>query len=139
VSAQDAILGRAVRFLPNDEDDESIFGIRSKSITFIGEALDSTSDDDDSWQKFHHEAPRRGISITAEGIAKGGLIKRVAQEGNVLRLTDWTLYAPNVGTWTGNWVASGFGISAETDALATFSGTINSDGALVFAPDEDYT
>jgi predicted secreted protein len=135
VSANSAFLGRLVQLLPNDTSDDSIFGLRSKSIQFLGEALDSTSDDDDSWQRFHPEVPRRGLSIAASGIAKGGLIKRVAQEGHALNLIDWSLHVPTVGVWTGDWIASGFAIDAETDTLATFNGTINSNGPLVFDPE----
>lgn len=132
MSVNSAFLGRLVKLLPNDESDDSILGLRSKSITFIGEALDSTSDDDDSWQRFHPEVPRKGITMACEGIAKGGLIRRVAQEGNVINLIDWSLVVPTVGVWSGDWIASGFSISSETDTLATFSGTINSNGPLVF-------
>ena len=135
--ASGAFLGREIRLTPNDSDDQLVLGVRSKTINLIGEALDITSDDDDSWQRFLTEAPRKGISMTVDGIAKGGFMKAVAEAGNVLALTDYSAFCPQVGTWTGNWVVSGISISGETDGLATFSATINSNGELTFDPDAD--
>lgn len=135
--SDDAFLGREIRLTPNDSGDQLVLGVRSKTLNLIGEALDTTSDDDDSWQRFLTEAPRKGISMTVDGIAKGGFVKAVAEAGNVLALTDYDAFCPRVGTWTGNWVVFGISISGETDGLATFSATINSNGPLVFDPDAD--
>ena len=132
-----AFLGREIRLTPNDSGDQLVLGVRSKTLSLIGEALDITSDDDDSWQRFMTEAPRKGISMTVDGIAKGGFMKAVAEAGNVLALENYDAFCPNVGTWTGNWVVSGISISGETDGLATFSATINSNGELTFDPDAD--
>lgn len=129
-----AFLGREMRLLPNATGDENVLGVRSKTVNLIGEALDITSDDDDSFQAFLTEAPRQGISMTVDGIAKGDFIKAVAAAGNVLALVDYTLEAPLVGQWRGNWVVSGVAITGETDGIASFSATINSDEALVFTP-----
>lgn len=132
-----AFLGREIRLTPNDSNDSTVLGVRSKTVNLIGEALDITSDDDDSWQRFLTEAPRKGISMTVEGIAKGSFIKSVAEGGNVVALADYDLFCPQVGTWTGDWVVSGISISGETDGLATFSATVNSNGELTFDPDAD--
>lgn len=137
MSANGAFLGRELRLLPNATGDDPVLGIRSKTVNLIGEALDITSDDDDSFQRFLTEAPRQGISMTCDGIAKGAFVKRVAEASNVLALVDYTLEAPLVGTWRGDWVVSGVSLTGETDGIATFSATINSDGPLVFTPSEE--
>lgn len=132
-----AFLGREIRLTPNDSSDATVLGVRSKTINLVGEALDITSDDDDSWQRFLTEAPRKGLSMTVDGIAKGDFIKTVAEGGHVVALEDYDMFCPQVGTWTGNFVVSGITISGETDGLATFSATINSNGELTFDPDAD--
>ena len=137
MSANGAFLGRELRLLPNATGDDPVLGIRSKTVNLIGEALDITSDDDDAFQRFLTEAPRQGISMTCDGIAKGAFVKRVAEAGNVLALVDYTLQAPLVGEWRGDWVVSGVSLTGETDGIATFSATINSDGPLVFTPAEE--
>lgn len=133
MSANGAFLGRELRLQPNATGDEAVLGVRSKTATLIGEALDITSDDDDSFQRFLTEAPRQGITMTVDGIAKGQFISRVAEAGNVLALVDYTLECPEVGEWRGDWVVSGVSLTGETDGIATFSATINSDGPLVFS------
>ena len=57
--------------------------------------------------------------------------------GNVLALVEYSLQAPLVGEWRGDWVVSGVSLTGETDGIATFSATINSDGPLVFTPAEE--
>lgn len=135
MSANGAFLGRALKLVPNASGDEAVLGVRSKTVNLLGEALDITSDDDDSFQRFLTEAPRQGINMTVDGIAKGAFVQRVAEAGNVLALTDYTLECPNVGNWRGDWVVSQVNLSGETDQIATFSATINSDGPLVFTPE----
>lgn len=132
MSASGAFLGRELKLEPNATGDEPVLGVRSKTVNLIGEALDITSDDDDSFQRFLTEAPRRGVTMTVDGIAKGQFVARVAEAGNVLALEDYTLVCPEIGEWRGDWVVSGVTLAGETDGIATFSATINSNGELVF-------
>jgi len=134
-----AFLGRAITLSPDNDEDEPVLGVRSKTVNLLGEALDITSDDDDSFQRFLEEAARKGISMTFEGIAKGGFLKRVADGGNVVVLKEYSLYVPGVGTWQGDWIVSGVSFSGETDGIATFSATVNSNGVLTFTEEPEAT
>src|SRR5690606_9545147 len=128
------------KLLPNDSNDTSILGIRSKTLNVIGELLDATSDDDDAWQKFHDEVARKGVSFNVdEGIAKGDFISLVFDNvvtGNQLILQDYTLWVPNAGGLRGNWIVSNVSMSLPQDGLAGFTATINSDGELTRVPAE---
>lgn len=134
-----AFLGRAIKLEPNNAEDAPVLGVRSKTVNLLGEALDTTSDDDDSFQRFLEEAARKGISMTFEGIAKGGFLRRVAEGGNVVVLEDYSLYVPGVGVWSGDWIVSGVSFTGETDGIATFSATVNSNGPLEFTAEPEDT
>lgn len=132
-------LGREMRLTPNDSADPLVLGVEQKDVSLLGEALDITTDDDDSWQRFGEEPPRQGITLSVSGKAKGGFLKRLAESNNVLVLEDYNLFCPQVGTWTGNWIVSGVQLGATKDQYTTFSATINSNGELTFDPDADGT
>ena len=107
-------------------------GMRTKNVTFLGEAVDTTSDDTSGAQEFITEAPRTGVTIEVSGITKdSALIDTITTEG-VVELTQYVLNFVDIGkTITADWVLSNVSFGVEYEDAVTFSFTMGTNGAFV--------
>lgn len=103
--------------------------LRTKTINFNGELVDVTTADDSGWTTtLDGVFNTQNVSLALEGVLKSDTLSDMAFDGtqSSMTLTVGTLF-----TLTGDWqFQPGFSIGAPHDGETTFSGTLQSVGAI---------
>lgn len=118
-----------------------IAGVRTKSLSFAGEPVDVTTDDDTGFRTLLAESGQEAIDISVEGLTKDVVIRGAALGSGSLMLTDITLEFPKTGTQlaTGDTISGTFFLTSleesgtYNDAM-TFSASLQSSGAWIYTP-----
>ncbi len=122
--------GRAVIFSLDDTDmaDE----LRTKTVNFNGELVDVTTDGDSGWTTtLDATFNTRNVSFAVEGVLKTDTLTDMAFTGTQ---TAAVITIDDLFTLTGTWqFQPGFSIGAPYNGETTFSGTIQSTGAVTKA------
>lgn len=116
-------------------------GVRTKSLSFAGEPVDVTTDDDTGARTLLAESGQEAIDLSVEGITKDTVLRAAALGSGSLMLTDITLEFPKTGTQvtTGDTISGSFFLSSleesgtYNDAM-TFSASLQSSGAWTYTP-----
>lgn len=112
-----------------------VAGMRSKTITYGAETIDTTSDDDDGFRKLLENAvAQRQFDLGLEGILKDDELLEVAAKPEGLAVGVYTLNIPGFGTITGTFVWSGFEYQGPYNDAAVYSCTIQSSGEFTVTP-----
>lgn len=130
------LLGRAITFVSAGSPlvGTVLTGMRSKSLTVQGEAIDITTDDTSGWQEFLVSAPRLGYTLEVSGITKDTNILDAVETSGVAALENYVLdFGALSKTVTGNWVLSNVSFGIEYEDAVTFTCTIQSDGVMEVA------
>lgn len=120
---------------------EVIAGVRTKSLSFAGEPVDITSDDDDGYRTLLDVSGQEALDMSVEGITKNTLLRAAALTGGGLMLTDITLEFPKTGTQavSGDTISGSFFLASleesgtYNDAI-TFSASLQSSGQWTYTP-----
>lgn len=126
--------GFASRLVLVRRGDEVIAGVRTKTVNFNGEAIDTTSDENDGWQTKIPTYGVRGVSLQVEGVVKGNVLKNAWATQDVIN--DMTMEWPD--GWAVN-AAFAFNNYVETganDGEMTFTCTFESSGEVAIDPGE---
>lgn len=111
-----------------------IAGLRTKSISFNGEPIDITTDDDSGYRTLLGDPATLSIDMSVDGITKDNSLRNTALSGGTLLLTNINVTFPNGDTITGDfYLASVEESGAYNDAL-TFSASFQSSGAWTYTP-----
>ena len=106
--------------------------LRTKTVTFNGELVDVTTDGDAGWMEtLDATFNQQSVTVALEGVLKTNTLPTMAFSGtkNTMTITVAGLF-----TLTGAFqFQSGFQVGAPYNGEMTFSGTLQSAGAIVRA------
>jgi predicted secreted protein len=106
--------------------------LRTKTVTFNGELVDVTTDGDAGWMEtLDATFNQQSVTIALEGVLKTDTLPAIAFVGTK---TTMTITIAGLFTLDGDFqFQSGFQIGAPYNGEMTFSGTLQSSGAIVKA------
>jgi predicted secreted protein len=111
-----------------------IAGIRTKGISFNGEPIDVTSDDDSGFRTMLDDAGTYSIDLSIEGITKDDNLRAEVMAAGSLMLTDVIVEYPDGAQLSGNFFLTSLEESGTYNDAVTFSGSLQSSGAWTYAP-----
>lgn len=109
---------------------EQIAGIRTKTLTFEGEPIDVTSDENDGWRTLLSTYGTRGLTASVEGVTKSHQLKVAALSQQVI--TELTFTWPDGFEVIGDFALANYAETGEYTDAATFSCEFRSSGELAF-------
>lgn len=109
-----------------------IASVRNKSISFAGEPIDITSDDDEGFRLLLAEEGQKSIDMSVDGITSDAVLRGLALTGTDLLLTDINLLWPNGDTLTGDFFLSSFEESGPYKDAITFTASLQSSGPWIY-------
>jgi predicted secreted protein len=106
--------------------------LRTKTVTFNGELVDVTTDGDAGWMEtLDATFNQRSVTVALEGVLKTDTLSAIAFAGTK---STMTITIAGLFTLDGEFqFQSGFQIGAPYNGEMTFSGTLQSSGAIVKA------
>src|SRR6478609_2283295 len=107
-----------------------IAGIRTKTLTFEGEPIDVTSDENDGWRTLLSVYGTRGLTASVEGVVKSHQLKIAALSQQVM--SELTFTWPDGFEVVGNFALSNYTETGAYDDAATFSCELRSSGELSY-------
>jgi predicted secreted protein len=129
-----ARLGRQVQLLwGNGSPQQPIEGLREKGVTFGGDAIDVTSDEDGGFRTLiENTVGQRELNITLSGVSKSPILRRARAAGQTS--ANATLIYPNGDTITGLFELVKYEETDKYNDAATFTAEIQSNGEYVYTP-----
>lgn len=111
-----------------------IAGIRAKTISFGGEPVDITTDDDNGFRTLLAEAGQKKIDLSFEGVTKDNLLRQATLGANPgeLLLTDVNILYPNGDTLSGNFFLTQLEETGNYNDAIKFSGSLQSSGEWTY-------
>jgi len=107
-----------------------IAGIRTKTLTFEGEPIDVTSDENDGWRTLLSVYGTRGLTASVEGVVKSHQLKIAALSQAVM--SELTFTWPDGFEVVGDFALSNYTETGAYDDAATFSCEFRSSGELAY-------
>ena len=112
----------------------TIGGSRQKSITIGNDPVDvTTSDSASRWQELLGGVAIRKFEVSVEGVLQGNFVDKfvvnAAMSGNPVQ---FDIIAPNLGTFSGNFIITNYKADAEHTDAAKFSCSIMNTGSVTF-------
>ena len=111
-----------------------IAGVRTKTVTFNGEPVDVTSDDDSGFRTMLAEAGQKSIDMSVEGVTKDNELRSAALSGTSLLLTDVNIEWPNGDTLTGDFFLNSVEETGTYNDAITFTSSFQSSGSWTYTP-----
>lgn len=111
-----------------------IAGVRTKTITFNGEPVDVTSDDDSGFRTLLATAGQKSIDMSVEGVTKDNELRSAALSGTSLLLTDVNIEWPNGDTLTGDFFLNSVEETGTYNDAITFTSSFQSSGSWTYTP-----
>lgn len=105
-----------------------IAGIRTKTLTFEGEPIDTTSDENDGWRTLLATYGTRGLTASVEGVTKSHQLKIAALSQAVM--SELTFTWPDGFEVIGDFALANYAETGPYDDAATFSCEFRSSGEL---------
>jgi predicted secreted protein len=109
-----------------------IASVRNKSISFAGEPVDITNDDDLGFRTLLAEEGQKSIDMSVDGVTTDAVLRGLALSGSSLMLTDINIEWPNGDTLTGDFFLSSFEESGAYKDAVTFTASLQSSGPYVY-------
>ena len=110
-----------------------IAGVRTKSLTFAGEAVDVTTDDDDGKRKLLEASGQESIDMSVEGLTKDENLLAIPAGGGT-RIEEYTIDMPWGGSITGDFRLNSVELGAEYQEAISFTAEIQSTGDWTYTP-----
>lgn len=110
----------------------AITGMREKSISLNGEAINVTSDEDNGWQALLAEAAENSVEITVSGVTKTTAIKNDWWAGTRTRTAVYTW--PDGSSLSGSYMITAYSEGAPYNDAVTYELTLSSTGAMTYTP-----
>jgi len=113
----------------------SIGGLRTKGLSFNGEAVDITNSDSASqWRELLAAGGVKSLSVSGAGVFKDDAQDAIIQTKFYAQTLDnWELTIPGFGTYTGAFLITAYEYGGEHNNEVTFTLTLESSGEPVFA------
>ena len=106
--------------------------VRNKSVSFAGEPIDITSDDDAGFRLLLAEEGQKSIDMSVDGVIKDAVLRGQALSGSSLMLTDVNILWPNGDTLTGDFFLASYEESGAYKDAITFTASLQSSGPYVY-------
>ena len=127
-----ASIGRATLLKKNAV---AIAGIRTKSISWSGDSIDVTTDEDSGVRLLLAESSQEQISISFDGVEKSTTIRDIALTiGTTKMLTDITYELDDGTVISGDFRLVSYERGSPYQDGTTFSGSLESSGPWVLTP-----
>jgi len=116
-------------------------GIRTKTLSYSGESIDLTSDEDLGKRLLDADAAQEQIDISFDGIAKDATLRDLVLGSSSKLLEDITLEFPVItsgntaATLAGDFRLTGYEEGGTYNDAITFSGTLESSGDWTYTPE----
>lgn len=110
-----------------------IAGVRTKSLTFAGEAIDVTTDDDSGKRTLLEASGQENIDMSVEGMTKDENLIAVAL-GTGTRIETYTIEMPWGGSISCDFRLNSVELGAEYQNAVTFTAEIQSTGDWTYTP-----
>lgn len=111
-----------------------IAGVRTKTVTFNGEPVDVTTDDDSGFRKLLAEVGQKSIDMSVEGVTKDNELRSAALSGTSLLLTDVNIEWPNGDTLSGDFFMNSVEETGAYNDAITFTSSFQSSGEWTYTP-----
>lgn len=107
-----------------------IAGIRTKTITFEGEPIDTTSDENNGWRTLIPVYGTRGMTMSVEGVVKSNVLKISALSQQVMEAI--TVEWPDGFKVEGSFAVANYAETGSHDGELTFSCEFRSSGEVEY-------
>ena len=125
-------IGRATLLKKNDV---AIAGVRTKSLSWGGESIDVTTNEDAGVRLLLAESAQEQIDISFDGLEDGSTIRNIAlATGTTKMLTDITYELDDGVIISGDFRLSSYERGSPYNEGTTFSATLESSGPWVVTP-----
>lgn len=115
------------------DDTVVLAGVRTKTVTWGGEPVDVTTDDEASFRTLLAEAGQQQIDMTVEGVIKDDNLRgQILNNGGTIQLTDINVEYPNGDTITGNFVFVNYEETGTYNDAVTFTCGFQSSGQWTY-------
>jgi len=111
-----------------------IAGVRTKTVTINGEAIDVTTDDDSGYRTLLGDPATRMIDLSVEGITKDDTLRAIVAGGGSQMLTDITIEYPDGAVIAGDFYLVSVEEAGEYQDAVTFSASLQSSGEYTYTP-----
>lgn len=123
--------GRKVDFLWNAA---AILGVREKSLSINGEAVNVTSDEDDGVQILLAEDAETSVQIELSGVTKDTVLRVAKLAGGASLQEDVTLTYTNGDAISGTFQLGPYSEGQPYNEAVTFTASLMSTGAVTYTP-----
>lgn len=111
----------------------TIAAVRTKSLSWGGEPIDITTDDDAGIRNLLDDLGQQQIDISVEGLTGSQVLRDIAlTPATAKKLTDISLAFPNGDTITGDFVLTSYEESGTYNDAVTFSASFQSSEAWTY-------
>lgn len=115
------------------KNDITLLGVRTKGVSFAGEPIDVTTDDDAGFRTLLTDAGTQSIDMSVEGIVKDKILREIGLDpSGSLMLTDITIVYPDGSELAGDFFLTSFEESGTYNDAVTFSASLQSSGTWTY-------
>lgn len=111
-----------------------VAGVRSKGVTINKEPIDVTTDDDEGWRKLLNKPATKSVDISVEGVTKDDSLRETIMTGESAVLAVLAVEYSDGSFLIGDFHLVSVEETGEYEDAVTFSGSLQSSGAVVFVP-----
>jgi predicted secreted protein len=113
----------------------AIAGVRTKTLSWGGESIDVTSNEDGGVRLLLDESAQEQIDITFDGVEDGTTIRDIwANPATSRMLTDIEYEFADGSTITGNFRLTSYELSSPYNEATAFSASLESSGLWTYTP-----
>jgi predicted secreted protein len=110
----------------------AIPGVQEKGVTFGGEPIDTSADDNSGWRELLDEAGQKEIDISISGVTKSPALRNAWNSND--RTGPATVTWPDGSIVTGSFVLADYKETGPYKEAATFEATLKSTGTITYTP-----
>lgn len=107
-----------------------VAGIREKSVTMSGEAVDITNDDSGGWRELLDVAGTNAVEIACSGVALNDDLREAWFNGERMAAAEFEY--PDGGIITGTFYLQEYAETGAHDDAVTFEATFASNGIVLY-------
>lgn len=114
-----------------------VAGIREKSVTLAGEAVDITNDDSNGWRQLLDAAQVNAVDISCSGVLLDDTLRTAwfaGADSSGERMAPAEFEYPDGGRIAGTFFLQEYSETGNHDGEITFEATFASNGAVTYTP-----
>lgn len=111
----------------------NLLGVRSKGVSWGGEPVDITTDDEASYRTLLADISQQQIDLSVEGIIKDTVLRdQILNNSGTLKLSNIDVVFPNSDTITGDFFIASYEETGGYQDAVTFTCSLQSSGEWTF-------